>query len=186
MRAEGHDMSVRGAHISLLLDTRQRAYQPLQKVREPPKPSATSNPSKRHRERLNGELETVAQLLPYDAATIGRLDKLSVLRLAVSYLQVKAHFHACLHNSSFLCPFPLSTHSYSFVPQPLPYHGVPTVFHSQTSQVLLDPNEADFETISMKIILANFSTGFVSGEFDGKCLCSKSLGTAASRAPQLL
>lgn len=41
---------------------------------------------------MNGELETVASLLPYDEATVQRLDKLSVLRLAVSYLQIKAHF----------------------------------------------------------------------------------------------
>uniref|UniRef100_A0A0M3IZ25 BHLH domain-containing protein n=1 Tax=Anisakis simplex TaxID=6269 RepID=A0A0M3IZ25_ANISI len=37
-------------------------------------------------------LETVAALLPYDQSVISRLDKLSVLRLAVSYLQLKAHF----------------------------------------------------------------------------------------------
>ncbi|KAE9552422.1 hypothetical protein FO519_004363 [Halicephalobus sp. NKZ332] len=63
-----------------------------EKIRESNRPNQPTNPSKRHRERLNGELETVAALLPYDDATIQRLDKLSVLRLAVSFVQIKAHF----------------------------------------------------------------------------------------------
>uniref|UniRef100_A0A8C4QZQ2 BHLH domain-containing protein n=1 Tax=Eptatretus burgeri TaxID=7764 RepID=A0A8C4QZQ2_EPTBU len=62
-------------------------------ARQPGAPSV--NPSRRHRLRFNSEMEKLARLLPLPPHVRARLDKLSVLRVALAFLRSRAAFQGC-------------------------------------------------------------------------------------------
>ncbi|KAF1371955.1 hypothetical protein PFLUV_G00276440 [Perca fluviatilis] len=96
----------------------RKRRKPAQKgVKPAPAESAKSNPSKRHRDRLNSELDRLASLLPFPDDVISSLDKLSILRLSVSFLRTKNFFSVALKNQLSNATAKSSAHSDGRVPE---------------------------------------------------------------------